>query len=53
MSEKDPNKVRNWSRVVTRISPETEKRFQEKLKQNGDSASEVLRRAVRDYNKKD
>ena len=52
MSEKDPNKVRNWSRVQTRIDPDTEKKFQETLKQNGHSQSEVIRRAIRDYTKK-
>lgn len=51
MSEKDPNKVRNWSRVQTRIHPETEKKFHDKLREKGDSQSEVIRRAIRDYTK--
>jgi hypothetical protein len=51
MSEKDPNKVRDWNRVQTRIDPDTEQRFQQKLKENGDSQSEVIRRAIRNYTK--
>lgn len=51
MSEKDSNKVRNWKEVRSRIDPETEQKFREKLKENGDSQSDVLRRAIRDYTK--
>ena len=51
MNKPDPNKVRNWNEVRARIDPETEKKFQEKLKENGDSQSSVIRKAVRNYNK--
>jgi len=51
MKDKDKNKVRNLNIVSTRISPESEKKFQRKLKETGDSTSEVLRRAIRDYSK--
>lgn len=51
MSEKDQNKVRNWSEVRSRIDPETERKFKAKLKEKGDSQSQVIRKAIRDYTK--
>lgn len=53
MSEKKSIRVRNWPQVSTRIDPDTEKTFQKKLQEKGDSKAEVIRRAIRDYNKKD
>lgn len=52
MSEKKPIRVRDWSQVSTRIDPDTEKTFQKKLEETGDSKADVIRRAIRDYNKK-
>lgn len=51
MKDKDPNKVRNWRRPSTRIDPDTDKKFQEKLSRTGDKESEVIRKAVRNYTK--
>jgi hypothetical protein len=52
MSEKKSIRVRNWPQVSTRIDPDTEKVFQKKLEEKGDSKADVIRRAIRDYNKK-
>jgi hypothetical protein len=52
MSEKKSIRVRNWPQVSTRIDPDTEKTFQKKLEEKGDSKADVIRRAIRDYNKK-
>jgi hypothetical protein len=51
MKDKDPNKVRNWSIRGARIDPDTDKAFQDKLKEKGDSQSSVIRKAVRNYTK--
>ena len=51
MSKEDANKVRNWPQVSTRIDPDVEKKFNDKLKENGDSKADVIRRAVRNYSK--
>ena len=51
MKDKDPNKVRNWVIRGARIDPETDRKFQNKLKETGDSQSTVIRKAVRDYTK--
>ena len=52
MSEKDKHKVRNWPQVSTRIDPDIKDKFNQKLKENGDDKSEVIRRAIRDYTKR-
>ena len=51
MKGKDPYKVRNWHIRGARIDPDTDRKFQDKLKQTGDSQSDVIRKAVRDYTK--
>tara|TARA_R110000751_G_scaffold29245_1_gene75469 strand:- start:283 stop:441 length:159 start_codon:yes stop_codon:yes gene_type:complete len=51
MSNDNFERVRDWPRVGTRIDSDTERKFQEKLKENGDKQSEVLRKAVRNYTK--
>lgn len=51
MSKKKPERVRDWPKVTVRVDPETGKNFKEKLKENGDDQSKVIRRAIRDYTK--
>ena len=51
MKGKDQSKVSNWRRAGTRLDPDTDKKFQEKLGKTGDKESEVIRKAVRNYTK--
>jgi len=51
MKDEDKSKVRNWAIRGARIDPDTDKVFQKKLKENGDSQSSVIRKAVRNYTK--
>ena len=51
MKEPNPNLVKDWKIRGARLDPDTDKKFQDKLKETGDSQTAVIRRAVRNYTK--
>ena len=51
MKDEDKSRVKNWKIRGARLDPDTDKVFQQKLKEKGDSQSSVIRKAVRKYNK--
>jgi len=45
----NPNLVKNWLIRGARIDPDTDRQFQNKLKETGDSQSAVIRKGIRNY----
>jgi len=51
MPKDQPDKVRNWPQLSTRIDPDEEAAFKAALEKNNESQSKAIRRMVRNYSK--
>jgi hypothetical protein len=49
MPKKCAHKVADWSELKTRIDPETQQKFRERLRNEGKTQSHVIRKLVRNW----